>query len=179
MWGAGEVFGEPGVEFAMANKFIKNLNALSSSDKPIKIFMKTCGGYWEEGIAIYDAIALCPCEITIINYTHARSMSSLILQAANHRVMMPNSTFMFHEGTMDFSGTSKQFMTEAEQWKLASKTMLDIYVESMKGKGRMKEKTDKELRSWLTKQMNLKEEVYLDAQEAVALGFADEVRVYE
>ena len=119
--------GEPGVEYAMANKFIKNLNIMiRSTDAPILIHMKTNGGFWEEGMAIYDAIKACPNEVCILNYTHARSMSSIILQAADRRVMMPHSTFMYHMGTMGYEGTVKQFLTEVEQLKIANEQMLDI-----------------------------------------------------
>ena len=67
---------EPGVEYSMANRFIKNRNLIANHNSdPILIHMKTCGGYWEEGMAIYDAIIACPNKVTILSYTHARSMS--------------------------------------------------------------------------------------------------------
>ena len=83
---------EPGVEYLMAARFIKNLRTLSlDNDKPILIHMKTCGGWVTEGMAIFDSIKLCRRRTTILCHTHASSMSSYILQAANRRVMMPNS----------------------------------------------------------------------------------------
>lgn len=167
---------EPGVEFVMANRFIRNLNLLMRKSKdPILVHMKTCGGYWEEGMAIYDAIKACPNLVCILNYTHARSMSSIILQAADKRVMMPHSIFMFHEGTMSYEGTNKQYLTEAEQLKKANKQMMDIYVESMKAKGKYSKWGRQRIYNWIKNQMDKKEEVYLSAQESVELGFADEV----
>lgn len=168
---------EPGVEFSMANQFIKNLNILMRhSDKPILIHMKTCGGFWEEGMAIYDAIQACPNPITILNYTHARSMSSIIFQAANRRVMMPNSTFMFHGGTIGMEGTYKQFMNESKEAAKTQEIMLNIYIDSMKkfGKG-WKKKSRKDIKEWLENQMDKKEEVYMDAKQAVQFGFADQI----
>src|SRR6266568_3933647 len=52
--GSDEEFNEPGIEYQMATRFIKNLHILSgkNSKRPILIHMKTCGGYWEEGMAI-------------------------------------------------------------------------------------------------------------------------------
>ena len=168
--------GEPGVEYAMANKFIKNLNIMiRSTDAPILIHMKTNGGFWEEGMAIYDAIKACPNEVCILNYTHARSMSSIILQAADRRVMMPHSTFMYHMGTMGYEGTVKQFLTEVEQLKIANEQMLDIYVKSLKAKGKLSKRSPAYIRKWLIEQMDRKEDVYLSAQQAVEYGFADEV----
>lgn len=167
---------EPGVEFAMANRFIKNLNVLMrKSDDPILVHMKTNGGDWYEGMAIYDAIVACPNPITILNYTHARSMSSLILCAADKRVMMPHSTFMIHEGSAAFEGTHKQFQTFAEWDKLAAVQMLDIYVDILKSAGSMSKWSKTRIREWLHAQMDKKEEVYWDAKAAVKTGWADYV----
>ena len=167
---------EPGVEFAMANRFIKNINILMrKSQEPILIHLKSCGGIWQEGMAIHNMIKACPNKITILVYTHARSMSSLILQAADKRVMMPDSTFMFHDGTQAMEGTYKQFMTEATEAEKARERMLDIYIKSLKNKGKFQRKSVKFIRNWIIEQMNLKEEVYLNANDAVLYGFADEV----
>lgn len=167
---------EPGVEYSMANKFIKNLNILMrNSSNPILIHMKTCGGDWAEGMAIYDAIKACPNPITILNYTHARSMSSIILCAADKRAMMPHSTFMFHDGTFALDGTVKQAFTEIEELKKTNHIMYDIYTDKMKEKGKMKHKSRKKIHAWIRDLMDKKEEVYFDAKTAVAYGFADSV----
>lgn len=171
--GSGE---EPGVEWTMANRFIRNLNILMrKSDDPILVHLKTCGGVWEEGMAIYDAIKACPNKITILSYTHARSMSSLIFLAADKRVMMPHSKFMFHEGTMSMSGTVKQYRTEGEELDKAGDDMLKIYIDAMKDNGKMKKWSKERIKEWLISMMDKKEEVYLDAKQAVQYGFADEV----
>jgi ATP-dependent protease ClpP protease subunit len=167
---------EPGVEYSMANRFIKNLNILTRiSHKPILVHMKTIGGDWTEGMAIYDAIMMCPNYVTILNYASARSMSSLIFLAADKSVMLPHSTYMFHNGTFGVSGTVKQTMTEFEELEKSSEIMLDIYVERLKSKGRMKDWSKGRIKNWLIKQMNKKEDVWLDAKEAVDIGFADEI----
>jgi ATP-dependent protease ClpP protease subunit len=168
---------EPGVEYMMANRFIKNINYCMRRNPttPILIHMKTCGGLWEEGIAIYNAIKACPNPVTILNYTHARSMSSLIFQAANKRVMMPDSCFMYHEGTWGFGGTVKQARTEYEQLIQTGERMLDIYVESMKRNGKYKTWSRKRIRELLISYMDKKEEVYLNDHAAVYYGLADEV----
>lgn len=167
---------EPGVEFGMANRFIRNLNVLMrKSTAPILIHMKTCGGDWTEGIAIYDTILACPNPVTILNYTHARSMSSIIFSAADRRVMMPHSTFMIHQGAHAFSGTHKQFQTEADQGTLLMDQMLKIYIDTLRTSGNMKKWSRKKIRAWLLDSMDKKEEVYFTAEEAVKLGFADQV----
>lgn len=171
-------FPEPGVEYQMASRFIKNLHILSGKDpkRPILIHMKTCGGIWEEGMAIYDAIRACPNPVTILSYTHARSMSSIVLQAADKRVLMPNSYFLFHEGTLGFFGTKKSGMSAAE-WikKVESPTMLNIYTNSLKRKGKFSRYSKKWIQKMLQGHMDRKEDVYLTPQEAVEWGFADEI----
>lgn len=169
---------EPGVEYRMANRLIKNLDILTGIDaeRPITISMKTCGGSWEEGIAIHDAILATPNPITIINYTHARSMSSLILQAANKRVMMPHSTFMYHEGTYETSGTVKQVKTSIKFSAHSEQQMLEIYIDALKRSPGMANKWSRtRIRNMLIKEMNDKEEVYMTPKETIEWGFADAV----
>lgn len=172
---------EPGIEYIITNRFIRNLNLCMrvNPDKPIIIHMKTCGGDWSEGMAIYDTIKSCPNPITILSYTHARSMSSLIFLAANKRVMMPNSYFMFHDGEMGIYGTVKQVESAIDFSKDATETMMQIYVDAMKERGIMADKSDDQIYKWLRKQMDQKEDVYLPAKEAVEYGFADEIFDYD
>lgn len=167
---------EPGVEFLMINRFIKNLNILcNNSEEDITIHMKTCGGDWMEGMAAFDAIKTCKNNVTIINYTHARSMSSLIFLAADKRIMMPHSTYMIHEGSIHTGGTVKQFRTEYEQNEKANDQMLNVYVDHLSKQKYWKGKTNKQIRKWLVQEMDKKEEVYFSAEEAIEIGFADEI----
>lgn len=167
---------EPGVEFAMANTFIRNINILMrKSHEPILCHMKTMGGFWDQGMAIFDTIRACPNPITILAYSDASSMSSIIFQAPDKRVMMPHTRFMFHGGGSGMFGTTKQILTEAEELKKITEIMISIYVDSMKKQGSMSKKSKDFIAGWLREQMNLKEEVYLDAHETVKLGLADAV----
>jgi len=178
-YGAGADGGiEPGVEYAMANRFIRNINLCMrvNPETPLLIHMKTNGGDWNEGMAIYDAIRSFPWPVTILNYTHARSMSSLIFQAANKRVMMPHSTFMFHDGTMEIGGTGKQVSSYVKfSRKTADKIMLEIYAKSMREAGKLSDKSQEYIKRWLRNRMDKEEDVYLTAKEAVDYGLADEI----
>jgi len=177
MYGGGdEGLAEPGVEFSLANQFIRNIRILSNiSPDPILIHLKSCGGEWHEGLAMYQAIKACRCHVTILNYASARSMSSIIFSAADHRAMMPFSTFMIHTGTLVLLGTGTQIQTEYEEAKKADKIMLDIYVDLLKESELMKSWTRKRINTWLVKKMKDKEEVYFTAEEAVEHNFADTI----
>jgi ATP-dependent protease ClpP protease subunit len=171
---------EPGIEYVIANRFIRNMNLCMrvNPDNPIVIHMKTNGGYWEEGMAIYDMIKSCPVPVTILNYTHARSMSSLIFQAANKRVMMPHSIFMFHDGTLGIEGTVKQIVTAVDFGNIQGSQMMKIYINMMKQTGRFKTRSRKFIQAWLREQMDKKEDVYLTAPQAIEYGFADQIFDY-
>lgn len=169
--------GEPGVEYQMSNRLIRNLalTMKANPDKPLLIHMKTAGGSWYEGMAIYDAIKAYPYPVIILSYTHARSMSSIILQAADKRVLMPNSYFMIHDGTDGFEGTQKSIRSYVAFGKRNTDTMLGIYTDSMFEKGLMKNAPVTKIRAWLRRRMDKTEEVYLTAQQTVDYGLADEV----
>ena len=100
---------EPGVEYLMVAQATKNLELFrqQSVSDPLLIHLQTCGGYWEQGMAIHNAISFMPFPVTMLVYTYARSMSSIILQAADHRVMMPDSYFMMHWGDMVMVGEAR------------------------------------------------------------------------
>ncbi len=168
---------EPGVEYQMSARLIKNLHILADIDskRPILIHMKTDGGDWSEGMAIYDTIRFAQNPIVILNYTHARSMSSIIFQAANKRVMMPNSSFMFHEGTIAVSGTWKTSHSTMKWAERDNPNMLEIYASRMKEKGIYSKKPKRYIKEILQSQMDKKEDVYLSPRDTVSWGLADEI----
>ena len=178
---ADEWLSEVGVEPIMASRFVKNLHILMRNGKdgnkykPLLIHMKTCGGDWNEGMAMYDAIKTCPNPIVILNYTHARSMSSIIFQAAAKRVMMPHSYFMFHEGDAMVGGTNKQVREYVKFSEQDQEVMLDIYATAMKKQGKFSKETKTKIKLMLQELMNQKEDVYLTAKETVSWGLADEI----
>ena len=167
---------EPGVEYMMATKVIKNLYILrrQSATEPVTIHLHTCGGIYEEGMAIYDAIRAMPYQVTIISYTHARSMSSIIFQAGDRRLMMPHSYFMFHWGTMELSGEYQTVQSNAKFAKeVQEQTMLDIYVDKAKHGIKFQGWSDERIRKHLQKEMDKKNDVFLTAPQAIEWGFAD------
>jgi len=177
--GADEFF-DPGVTYVMALKFIKNLRILSlhlDEDQTILIHQNTPGGGWVPGMAIYSALTMCPQHTVILNYGEARSMSSLIPQAANKFVMMPiDSRYMYHTGLFGGMFTGTQIDTEYLEHQKAMYRMSDIYVDAIKRrKGKHHKWSREKLHDWLRAEMKEKEEVYLDPEEAVEHGFADAV----
>lgn len=170
---------EAGVDWRMATKFNKNIRLLASgtrAEQPILIHMHTVGGNWEDGLAIYDIIKSCTStHITIIAYAHARSMSSIIFQAADTRVFMPNSIWLMHMGDVGFEGQAQSFEAEAEWAKKDHDRMLDIYTESAYGSIVYEGKSIKQVKNFIDRGLRLKQEWYMSAREAIKHGYGDAV----
>lgn len=168
---------EPGVEYSMVSRFLKNLRYLEHlSREPILIHMKTCGGIMEEGFAVYDAIRYSPCQITILSYTHARSMSSIILQAADKRVMMPNSYLMIHWGTSTLTGGHQQVQSWAEFDKKMEGRFIGVYIDKMIQEGSRFDQWDrKKAERVLRAKMGAKTDIILTPEEALEWNLTDEI----
>jgi ATP-dependent Clp endopeptidase proteolytic subunit ClpP len=154
---------ETGTDHKMAEKIIKAIHILSTTpDKPIKIIMNNLGGDWYHGMAMYDAIKSCPCHVTIEVMGYAMSMGSIILQAADERIIHPNANIMIHDGYDAFSGHSKNFELWAEQSKKLRRKMYEIY----------SERTGKGIKYW-EKRCTL--DFIMDAKEALSVGMVDSI----
>lgn len=171
----------PGVEYKMANIFIKNLRSmdLKSSD-PITIHMHSVGGEWADGMAIYDAIAMSKSYITIIAYGQAESMSSIIYQAADLRLITPHAHFMAHYGSTDAGGEYLNVQNWVKWEKHICDVMLDIYAEQcvnglfFKEKYNTNEPQISKVKNFLATKLK-SGDWYMTAEEAVHYGFADKV----
>ena len=170
---------DPGVEYRMASTFIKNIRSLDLVNKePIVIHMHSIGGNWGDGMAIYDAISLCQSYVTVVVYGQAESMSGIIMQAADARIMMPNSYFMAHYGSTESSGDYLTTQNEARHDKIIADKMFEIYAyQCVSGKffkNHYKILTIEKVNRFLRKRMKLGD-WYLTSDEAVLYGFADSV----
>jgi ATP-dependent Clp endopeptidase proteolytic subunit ClpP len=160
--------GESGVEAIMAERVIKALHLLDQKDEPITIIMNNPGGDWYHGMAIYDAIKACKSHITIKVMGMAMSMGGIILQAADERIMAPNSRFMMHYGYMGMDSThSKTFDKWADENKRINSEMELLLLE----------KIQEVKPSFTLKGLQdlLNYDTIYTAQEAVDMGLADKV----
>ena len=170
---------DPGVAYRMASTFAKNIRILDLiSHDNIIIHMHSIGGVWNDGMAIYDSIKICKSHVTVISYGQAESMSSIILQAADARIMMPNAYFMCHYGN---SGSSGNYLDTQNWAKFEAKileSMIDIYKEKCKKGKYFQDKyqtiNDDKVVKFLSRKMK-DGDWYLSSHEAVYYGFADSV----
>lgn len=159
---------DSGVDAKMSERVLKALHLMDQSEGDITIIMNNPGGDWGHGMAIFDAIRERRNHITIKVYGYVMSMGSIILQAADERVLSKNASFMMHYGyngaSFDHALTNARW---AEDHKKTYKLMEDIYLEKIKERHpRFTRKKVKDLLSFDT---------ILTAKETVDLGLADKV----
>lgn len=160
--------GETGCDYLMAERAVKNLHILESINKePITILTNNVGGDEYHCFAIYDAIKLCESHVTIKVLGHAMSAGSIILQAADERLMAPTSRQMIHYGTWGIHDHAKTTQKWAKEGEKIDKWMENMYLE------RIKEKSPHFTLARL--QRMLDHDTFLTAKESVELGLADKV----
>lgn len=170
-------YGEPGVEYMMADRFEINLGLLSGIDqnRPILINMSSCGGYWDDGMKIFSAILTCPNPVTVLATKWARSMTSIIPLAADRFVIRPPVQYMFHLGEYVFNGLAQQFKTDYVELEKQNELMLRIYTTRMREQGIHSKWSVDAIRALLERNIKDHIDVWLSSEEAVRWGFADAV----
>lgn len=159
---------ESGVDANMAARQIKNLHILDTlSDEPITIVMNNPGGDVNHGLAIYDAIKACRSRVIVKVFGHAMSMGSVILQAADERIMSPNASQMVHYGSLGVESHAKTVYKVTDEFKRIDKWMEKMYLEKI----REKQPHFKMARL----QRMLDHDTFLTAEKSVELGLADKV----
>lgn len=169
------------VDYAMSVQFIKNISLLDGQNKtqPIIIHMHTVGGDWDDGMAIYDAIKAVESKVVIIGHGLVASMATVIMQAADFRLLMPNASFLIHYGYMGVDDNVVAALSTAEKCKLTNNKMLDIYAERcIEGEyfinsEKPKFNTADKIKKFLDQRIKEKVDLYMTSEQAVNMGFAD------
>lgn len=169
---------EPGVEYRCAINLEKNLRYLDTlSLEPIVVHMHLPGGHWEDAMGIYDSIKLCKSRVCILAYSKAESASSVILQSADLRILMPNTYVLIHYGSFGLSETdhSKTALSNVQWNDKESDKMVNIFTEKCMESELVKSKNWKKMitKKHIISQMSNRGDWILTADEAVYYGFAD------
>ena len=147
-------------EGVTAKEFLVELNAIKSPR--IALHINSPGGAVFEGAAIYNAIKRHPATVTAYIDGIAASIASVIALAGEKVVMAANALYMMHNPTGFAIGSAVDMRKTADILDKVRDTMVGAYVEKSKQK-------ESEIIALLD------EETWLDADEAVAAGFADEI----
>ena len=170
---------EPGVDYRMATTFIKNIHILEEeSRKNILVHMHdNIGGEWGDGMAMFWAIRYAKSPVTMLCHAQAYSMSGVLLQAADRRVLMPDCDLMVHHGSIAIESNSMAAKSIVDANERLCKRMLHIFAERAI-LGRFFIERDyslSQIRGFIDRKIKSKSDWYMTAEEAVEIGFADGV----
>lgn len=133
-------------------------------DTPISLHINSYGGEVKEGAAIYSLLKGHPGPVTVHVDGFACSAASLIAMAGDKVIMGKLAMMMIHNAWTVAAGNARELRKAADDLDKISSTMSLAYKERCGDKlpeGRLKSMLD--------------EETWLDAEECVDLGFADEI----
>ncbi len=137
-----------------------------SPGSPLVLIFNSPGGFVDDGIALYDYLLHLRSlghRLTTITLGRAASMGGILLQAGDVRVMGPNAFLLIHEVNAGTSGKLSEMTENISFWKRQEDKLVDILAQRSTMSARQIK------RRWH------KTDWWLDAQEAIALGFADSI----
>jgi ATP-dependent Clp protease protease subunit len=152
------------VENQMASDLIRALEVFKYEDPkaPVTLMINTLGGDEFSMYAMYDAIRAVPFKVTMIATGACMSAGTIIIQAADERLITPTSTFMIHDGYLFEGGHARNVEKWIDFWKKDRHRMYEIYAS----------RSGKPASYWETR---IDHDVILNAYEAVAEGLVDRV----
>ncbi len=149
-------------EGVTAKDFVAEINKHKKADE-IVMMIDSPGGNVLEGLTIYNALASHGAKITAHVQGLAGSIASVILQAADTRIIADNSFVMIHEPHGFGSGTAGDLRNLADVLEKTRDSILNSYV---KRAGEIQRDT-------LSNHMEA--ETWYNASEALEIGLVDEV----
>lgn len=158
------LFGVIGDEFdgLTSAQVIKDIRSLGDEVEQIRVLINSPGGLVSEGLAIYHELATHPASVDVEIAGVAASMASAIAMAGETVRIAENGMVMVHDPFMAAVGTSDDLRKAAE--------MLDKFGDSLVGIYARKTGLDEaRVREMMA------DETWLDAEEALELGFVDAV----
>jgi ATP-dependent Clp protease, protease subunit len=136
----------------MSERIAKQLLILESqSSEPVRIFIDSPGGDVNAGYAIFDMIRFVSCPVTIVGMGLVASAAALILLAVDkeHRVGLPNSSYLIHQPSSQMRGVATDINIHAEQLeKLRRKINEEIAAQTGKTVEQVAMDTDRD--HWLS-----------------------------
>lgn len=157
------LYGDIGAFFGgiSADDFRKSLGEIPTT-KEIELHIHSEGGIFFDGVAMHSALRQRKAPVHVIVDGIAASAASIVAMAGSTISMATHAWLMIHEARSGGEGTAKELRAEADRLDQINTEIVRIYSARWKG-------TDKEL----TKALNT--ESWYPADEAVAIGLADEI----
>jgi ATP-dependent protease ClpP protease subunit len=167
---------EFGVDYRSAVIFEKNLRFLNLlSLDPIIVHMHLPGGDWQDCLGIYDNIKNSKAKVAIVAYAKVESSSSVLLQAADLRILSANTNFLVHYGSISVDNEHKAALSMIHWSEKESEKMIEIFTEKCMNSSMCKQKNWKKMiaKKHIITQLATKRDWILDAEEAINYNFAD------
>jgi ATP-dependent protease ClpP protease subunit len=134
------------------------------------------GGHWQDCLGMYDAIKASKADVVILAYAKAESSSSVLLQAADLRILMPNTNVLIHYGSFSMDAEHSKAAAAGIEWnERECDKMVDVFTDRCMNSSIYKEKNWKRMmaKKHIISQLASKCDWILTAQQAVDYGFAD------
>ena len=154
------IYDEIGVHGISAKGFLEDLKDLKGQD--IVVHINSSGGDVFQGQAIYTALKNYTGKVTVKIEGLAASMATVIALAADKIEMTANSLFMIHSPMSNVFGNKSQMRKQINALEKVESTMLNVYTK--------KTKLSEDKVSLM-----METETWLSADEALEMGFIDEV----
>lgn len=149
-----------------AQDFVAEL--MSSASQRVDLHINSEGGQFFEGLPIYEALRQHPAHVTAHVDGLAASAASLIVQAADHRIMAKNAQMMVHDAHGLCIGNAADMRETADLLERFSDVCADIYADRAGG-------TPDQWRKAMKGQTKASDGTWYSAEQAVAAGLADEI----
>ena len=128
----------------------------------LNVFINSDGGSVFDGMTIHEHLRRHPAYVTTYIDGLAASIASVIALAGDEIVMAANAMMMIHDPWATTSGSAEEMQKSAEVLDKVRKQILNVYIR--------RTGSDRD-----TIETMMRDETWMDAAEAVALGFVDRV----
>ncbi len=132
----------------------------------VTIHLDSQGGSVSDGLAMYNAIIQHDGEVTIHIDTIAASIATVIACAASKVIINSNAKFMIHRCWTQAMGNCKDFRSTADIMEMMDRDIATTYAE----------RTNQDMDALIAM---MDAETWMDADEALAQGFVDEIHKVE
>ncbi|QQD56216.1 Clp protease ClpP [Pseudomonas fluorescens BBc6R8] len=157
------VYGEIGTWGVTANQFVQDLRAMDNGVSPVIVAFNSIGGDLFDGLAIHNALSRLGERCTGRIDALAASAASVAVCGAHRVVIAANAMLMIHNPYTYAGGDAEDFRRVADVLDQTLEAIIAAY------KSKAPDIDEAELRRMVNA------ETWLTANEAVALGLADEV----
>jgi ATP-dependent protease ClpP protease subunit len=157
------VYGEIGAWGVTANQFVQDLRAMDDGVSPVIVAFNSIGGDLFDGLAIHNALSRLGERCTGRIDALAASAASVAVCGAHRVVIAANAMLMIHNPYTFTGGDAEDFRRVADVLDQTLEAIIAAY------KAKAPDIDEAELRRMVNA------ETWLTANEAVALGLADEV----